>query len=204
MNATIITGVSILVLLVGGLLFFKGEMAEQANDETVRVAYCPTMKPFAEQIANTNKNVLLLEQSSSAQALQELKNQNIDVALIGRKAEQSEIQSVNERILKEGYTLITTTKTFIQEKELANINIHTAIAEDIAKQLLPYSEIQFYTTTQEAVHTGLQEAVLIDWKEYKEEYELLVVMKGTEKMVQFRIPVLYSNKYDLKKIKVEI
>lgn len=202
MKKTIIIGISILFLLIIGTLFFKSGLTGNATVETISLGYCPTMKPLAEKIANTNENILLVEQSSSAQALQELNNHKIDVALIGRKAEQNEIQSVNERMLGQGYTLVTNTKKFIQENELTNIKVHTAIEESIANQMLPTTEIIFYSTTQEAISQGLQEAVLIDWNEYKDEFELLVILNGMDKSDKFRIPILYSKSYDLERINV--
>ncbi len=202
MKNTIIAGTGILVLLFAGILFFNGGLTENATVETISLGYCPTMKPIAERIANSNENIILLEQSSSAQALQKLSNNKIDVALIGRKAEQDEIQMVNEKMLGQGYTLVTDTKNFIQENELANIKVHTAIEENIAEQIIPDSEIMFYPTTQEAIAQGLQEAVLINWNDYKDEFELLVILKGMDKSERFRIPILYSKKYDLQEINV--
>jgi hypothetical protein len=204
MNKTIIAGISILVLIVASITFFKGEITGDATIQQISLGYCPTMKAVAENIANNNQEIVLVQQHSSAQALQELNNKNIDVALIGRKAEQNEVQTTNEKVLGEGYTLVTNAKKFIQENNLESIKVHTAIAEDVARELLPNSEILFYSTTQDAVTNGLSEAVLIDWKDYKDEYELLVVMKGTQKVEDLRIPVLYSNNYDLEKLKVEI
>lgn len=204
MNKTIIAGISILVLIVASIVFFKGGITGDATINQKSLGYCPTMKTVAENIASNNQGIVLVQQLSSAQALQELNNQNIDIALIGRKAEQNEVQTTNERILGEGYTLVTNAKKFIQENELASIKVHTAIAEDVAREILPNLEILFYSTTKDAVTNGLSEAVLIDWKNYKDEYELLVVMKDTKKVEDFRIPVLYSSSYDLEKLKVEI
>lgn len=204
MNKTIISGISILAVIVAGILFFKGGITGDATVQQVSVGYCPTMKLIAEKIANNNQDIVLVQQASSAKALQELNNQNIDIALIGRLAKQDEIGSVNEKMLGTGYTLVTNTKRFIQENDLSKIKVHTTIAKDIAKGILPESEIAFYSTMQEAITNGLSEAVLIDWNDYKDEYELLVVMNGAQKVERFRIPVLYSNNYDFEKLKMEI
>lgn len=204
MNKTIILGISILAVIVAGILFFKGGITGDATVQQISVGYCPTMKLIAEKIANNNQDIVLVQQASSAKALQELNNQNIDIALIGRLAKQDEIGSVNEKMLGTGYTLVTNTKRFIQENDLSKIKVHTTIAKDIAKGILPESEIAFYSTMQEAITNGLSEAVLIDWNDYKDEYELLVVMNGAQKVERFRIPVLYSNNYDFEKLKMEI
>ena len=44
------------------------------------------------------------------------------------------------------------------------------------------------------------DAVLIDWQEYNGSMELLVVFDGSLKAMEFRVPVLYSAKQDVRKI----
>ena len=202
MKKKIIISSVILILLISGVLFFNNEFIAKTTSDEIILGYCPTMESFAKQIVNNNKNIILVEKSSSAKALEELNNENIDFALIGRKAKQNEMLYANEMLLGEGYTLVTNTKRFIQKKELENMRIHTSISKEDVGTLLPNSKIIFYSTTQDAVNNGLSEAVLINWKEYKEDYELLVVLNETKKVKDFRIPILYSknhlfNKLDL-------
>jgi hypothetical protein len=212
MKKIVLYGIGMIALMVLVIFLSKGALTANATEQNlnateqnlIMLGYCPTMQPIAEKIAKDNTNVILVVQPSSAQALQALKNAELDIALIGRIAKQSEIQSVNERMLGQGYTLVTDTKKFIQENELANIKVHTAIEENIAKQILPDSELFFYSTTQEAINQGLHQAVLIDWIDYEDEFELLVIMKGMQKHEDFRIPVLYSKDYNLSLMHVEI
>ena len=117
-------------------------------------------------------------------------------------AKQKEVRSTNKRVLNKGHTLVTNAKRFIQENELSKIKIHTAIEKNIAKQMLPNSELIFYEITQEAISQGLDEAVLIDWNDYEDKYELLVVMNDMKKVEKFRVPVLYSKGYNLEELKV--
>ena len=65
MKKTIIAGTGILVLLLAGILSFKGELTGNAAVEAISLGYCPTMNPFAEKIANNNENMHLVEQPSS-------------------------------------------------------------------------------------------------------------------------------------------
>jgi hypothetical protein len=212
MKKIVLYGIGMIALMVLVIFLSKGALTANATEQNlnateqnlIMLGYCPTMQPIAEKIAKDNTNVILVVQPSSAQALQALKNAELDIALIGRIAKQSEIQSVNERMLGQGYTLVTDTKKFIQENELTNIKVHTAIEENIAKQILPDSEFFFYSTTQEAINQGLHQAVLIDWIDYEDEFELLVIMKGMQKHEDFRIPVLYSKDYNLSLMHVEI
>lgn len=201
MNKKIVVGIGI-VIIITGILFLSGVSSKKATPKIVRLGYCPTMKPIAEKIAENNENIVLVKQPNSAQTLQAL-SVNIDIALIGRMAKGREIQSTNRKMLGKGYTLVTDVKRFVQENELSEIKIHTAIEENIAKQMLPNSELIFYKTTQEAISQGLGETVLIDWNDYEDEYELLVVMKGMKKVEKFRIPVLYSENYNLEELRVE-
>lgn len=185
-------------------MIIKGSITGETTYDSVILGYCPTMQPVAEKIADNNEYIVLVAQQSSAQVLQALHNNDIDVALIGRKARQDERLSANERILEEGYTLVTAKKKFIQEEELAGIKVHTALAQDIAEQLLPGSEIVLHPTTQEAVANGLAEAVLINWNEYNDQYALLVVMQGSQKAQRFRTPILYAKDQDLEHIRIRI
>jgi hypothetical protein len=203
--------IALILLVVFSILVLKilndsitGDFAETK----IKLGYCPTMKNYSEQIAkkNTDKNIILIETRSSSDALYDLMNNKIDVAIIGRIAKQEEYKNnenkiANEKILGKGYTLVSNDKKFIQKYDLDKIRIHTSINESVARNLLPKSDITFHATTEDAIKKGISDAVLIDWKEYKEEFELVVIMDGINKEPSFRIPVIYSFKDDFYNIK---
>jgi hypothetical protein len=163
------------------------------------LGYCPTMKEYAENIVLNNPNIKILEVPSSELVFIGLKERNLDIGLTGRLAKSTELNNPEEIYLETGYTLITRIKSFIDKKDLKQIIIHTALKQDIAEKLLPENTIIYYNNYNEAL-TGINEAVLINWKDFKDNYELLVVMDGNIKVKDFRIPVLYSINNNLSKL----
>jgi len=161
--------------------------------EEIRLAYCPTMESFANDLQQKNPHLILVKTVSSADALSLLAQGDVTVVLIGRLAKEEELQTdIHQKILGGGYTLISKEKSFIDLSELSSITVHTAVKQSIAEGLLPFTPIEYYSSTTEAVSEGLTDAVLIHWDEFRDEYALLVVLDGQLKAEQFRIPVLYS------------
>lgn len=160
------------------------------------------MKELAKKIGKNHEDFILEPQQSAAEAIYKLDIGIIDIIIIGRLAKKSEIDNVNEKRMAEGYTLVTKGKKFIDKKDLSNIKVHTSLAENITKELLPNTKVIFHPTKEEALQQGLNDnAVLIDWNNFKEEYDLYVVLDGNIKAKEFRIPVLYSRDYNLNDIK---
>ena len=186
MKRLLILGAMVVLILLLGR-----NITTNATYKEIILGYCPTMQENAEEISVANNNVVLVKQASTSDALMSLKKGSVDAVLIGRLAKQSEIENVNELALKNGYTLITNEKRFIQKSELQKIRIHTSLNKNIAEQILPDIDVVYYQSTEEAVSKGLIEAVLIDWRDFKDNYELLVIMDGNNKVKEFRIPVLY-------------
>lgn len=192
----------IVIFLITLVIFSINNINKEIQQEKILLGYCPTMKENAEQISKENNQIILIEKSSSAHALYDLNNGKIDIALVGRTAKNSEIQNAKEKVLGSGYTLISTEKKYIEQAELPNIRVHTALEEKIVRKILPNTELLFYNSQQEAELNGLKEAVLINWIDFKEKHELIVVMDGTDKVKEFRIPVLYSLNHDLTEYKI--
>ncbi|MFP4112625.1 MAG: hypothetical protein ACLFUO_06540 [Candidatus Woesearchaeota archaeon] len=201
MNKNILYGIGALVLIISSLVLLKGTTSGNATAEPIRLGYCPTMRLFAEDIALQNENIQLIHMGSSSKALNALHKGNIDVALIGRLAQDGEIDTHNmfEKRLSKGYTLISKEKRFIQKEELVGLTVHTYLSEDIAKQILPDSDIMYH---KEITHAKAQLGtypVLISWDDYDNE-DLLVILSGSEKEIRFRLPTLYSINNNLKDI----
>jgi len=156
-----------------------------------RIGFCPTMLPYALAI-NENDEFELVSLGSSSEALLELKESRIDLALIGRKAKTHEVlQEIKEIRLMEGYTLITETQRTITKEELRGIEIHTHVdAETTGMMFGEEQKIVFHETLEEAKSQGIEKAVLINWNEYND-YELLVIYDGPRKDLRFRAPRIY-------------
>ena len=54
MNKKIIIGIGIVIIMITGIFFLKGNNTKEITSKVVRLGYCPTMKPIAEKIAGSN------------------------------------------------------------------------------------------------------------------------------------------------------
>lgn len=173
-------------LLLGSTL-----MNIPSDSDAMIVGFCPTMRRYAEQYFDDGE---LRDMGSAGNALRALNNGQIDIAITGRKARKGEISGeIQEKILKDGYTLITQPQRQINSQQLEGMNIHTHIDENIAKELLPEAELEFHDTLDEAISEGISDAVLVDWIDVPEDYELLVVYDDLLKDERFRTPFLYHD-----------
>jgi hypothetical protein len=189
---------------ITGTLFYKNENSE----EKTKIGYCPTMYEEAKKIAE-EKNYELVYFESAALVLNALNRKNIDLALIGRKAKKEEIkiptitgaaiiedkEKNEEKTSNQGYTLISKEKKMIDYSSLHLIEIHTYISKETAEKLFPKkTKIVYHTEKEEAIKQIKNgKNVLIDWSDWQDEFELLIVMKGSEKAKEFRGIFLYEN-----------
>lgn len=172
------------------------------HNEEIMLGYCPSMEPEAIKISKLNKNIKIIRKESTIDALNSLKKGEIDIALTGRIAKESEFNG-KKRIIGSGYTLAGNTKKIVQKDELKSLKVHTALKKETANQLLPESEITYHDSFENAILQGINDAVLIDWENYTGAMEIIIVMNGESKAKEFRIPVLYSLNQDIGKIKTE-
>jgi hypothetical protein len=179
--------------------FYNNHKFNVNEKNILTLGYCPTMKEYAENIALNNPNIKILEIPSSELIFIGLEEGNLDIGLTGRLAKSTELNNPERIYLETGYTLITSTKRFIDKTDLKQIRVHTALKQGIAEELLPENTIIYYNNYNEAL-AGINEAVLINWEDFKDNYELLVVMDGNIKVKDFRIPVLYSINYNLSRL----
>ena len=197
-----IVSVLAILLLVIFLYFvyFDNTIDNTANEylnETLILGFCPTMKDEAINLQSKNSNIKLKQYPSTLNVLEDLNSGKIDIALVGRVAQSTELkEGFYEHRLDEGFTLITSKKSGILYNQLSNIRIHTYLKEEDIKTLFDDTQnIVYHESIEDAIKIGINEAVLIDWKDYKDEYELLVpIDENNNKIRGFRIPVLYSYK----------
>jgi hypothetical protein len=186
----------------GDVIFDNKMLDETKLDDKLKLGYCPSMSEEAIKIDELNDNIQLVPKSNTAEVLNSLNNGDIDIALVGRIAAQSEVYNATEKRLDEGYTLVTSVKKFIQKNEISSLRVHTYLDRVIADELLTGADIIYYSDFKRAIGEGLNDVVLIDWDDYSENMNLLVVMDGELKAREFRIPILYSIYYDLNLLKV--
>ena len=163
-----------------------------------KIAYCPTMEPFAKKIRKNNPEIEMIAMGSAAQVLSMLRNDDIDGVLIGRYAKKREIDSsTKEHIFHNGYTLIHSMKQGIDVKQLKRIPIKTYVPKKKISHILPLlGEVEYFDSFEKCLADGWDTPVLIDWKDYRDEFELLIPMNSNGKIPVFRAPVLYYKKID--------
>ncbi|MFW6282790.1 MAG: hypothetical protein ACOC1P_01940 [Minisyncoccales bacterium] len=173
--------------------FLTGKTIIQ-NEEKIKLGYCPTMEEDAMILAG-EENYELIKFNSASETLLSLKEEKINKALIGRKAKQSELNSkINEKILESGYTLTTNKKSFIEYSQLQDLEIYTYLSKEITENLIPSSSKIIYSSKEEAVDKVLKgEAVLVSWKDWQDNFELVVIMDENQKVKKFRGIFLYEN-----------
>ncbi len=165
----------------------------------MKISYCPTMAPYAEKIAKKFKNVELFPSSSAAEVLYMLRENAIDGALIGRVAHKREIDDRTKSYrLKEGNTLVYRQKAGISFDQLKQIEVYTYLEDENIKDIKDaFKNVVHFSSLQECLKDGLSTPVLINWKDYKDEFELLIPMDMKGKIPYFRAPVLYYKDEDL-------
>ena len=183
---------TILVIFLASFMFkgsITGYFVASETKENIVLGYCPTMEEHALKMAE--KNWEILEFQNSAIVLQNLNNNDIDIALIGRIARNNEVnENIFEVRLREGFTLISSQRGFVEKSQLQNLRIHTNQPEEIVREYLPDSEIIYYNSLEEALQNRLGEIVFIDWNDYNDN-ELIIPIENNKKIEEFRIPTLY-------------
>ena len=156
----------------------------------MKIGYCPTMEEDVKKIKNI-QDFEIINLGSAGRALYSLSNDEIDVAVIGRKAKKREFVGY-EKVSGEGYTLITDSKTMISKDDLANIKVDTNATKDIVEKEFPeLKNVIYHKTLQDALDTGTIQ--LINWNDWNDEFELLIpVDEFNNKMKKFRVPHFYS------------
>lgn len=163
-----------------------------------RIAFCPTMTPFADKISASVEGIEMVEMGSAAQVLSALRGGSVDGVLIGRYAKHAELDGETKReILKEGYTLVYKVKSGLPEDQLKDITVKSYLDDESLKDFIPlFKEIIRCDSLDECIKDGLDVPVIIDWKDYRDDFEMLIPMNNRGKLPQFRAPVLYYKDID--------
>ncbi|BDU49717.1 hypothetical protein [Haliovirga abyssi] len=165
--------------------------------ERVSLSYCPTMLPYVEEIKKNLEEVEIIPGGSAAGVLSMLRNGNVDMIIIGRKAYERELTNeIKERRLQEGYTLAYSQKMGISEEKLKEISVKTYVDEKIVKEKFAMlKNVTYYEDKDECINSGVNIPMLVDWQDFKEEFELLIPLNNEGgKTSVFRAPVVYYNK----------
>jgi hypothetical protein len=175
------------------IIFARQNFASGTGNFRARLGYCPIMKT---ELNKLNISELeLFEFNNSQEVLKALQNKKIDIAVIGRKARREEIteQIRYLQLRPEDVTLVSLRYAQMTLENLENINIHTWLNTDELGLLFSNLNVIAYETSKEASSNGLNEAVLINWRDVDyEKHELLVALdNGGNKLEYFRSPHVY-------------
>ncbi|MEX0920789.1 MAG: hypothetical protein WDZ62_00820 [Candidatus Pacearchaeota archaeon] len=184
----------IAVILILIFLLLKPSLTGEVVSQEIKLGYCPTMQEDTEILVE-KENYKLIRFNSASEVLLALNNGEIDKGLIGRKAKGFELsKDIKETILESGYTLVSNKKGFVEYSQLENYKIYTYLPKDITKKLIDRNSKITYLTKEESlkkINEG--EIVLISWDDWRDDFELIVVMNGSEKVKDFRGSFLYKN-----------
>lgn len=156
---------------------------------SLKIGFCPTMEKDALGLQKQNANLELVRFASADEVLQKLKTGNINLALIGRKAEKIEIgENIFEKKLEnKSYTLIAPQKQMIAEKDLLNLEIKTCIYDEV-KNLFPELNL-----IHKDCNYQNNEIWLISWNDWVDKMNILIpINEKGEKVRKFRSAFLYG------------
>ena len=161
--------------------------------ENIKLAYCPTMEPFAGSIDEAVTSVELIPAPSAAMVLQMLTSGAVDSVLIGRVAKSRELTGdIGFRRLRDGITLVYRQKAAVPEEQLREIPVKTYLPESSLRGITElFASVDFLPALDECVKDGLTLPVLIDWRDFRDSFELLIPVNENGKVPLFRAPVIY-------------
>ncbi len=161
--------------------------------EKIKVCYCPTMQPYAEKIFASVEEAEAVPVMSAAQALNLLRSGQVDSVLIGRAAQSFELDpDTKEKRLMNGLTLVYRQKGGLPTNSLKQIPAFTYLSDEELGELKGlFGQVTKFETLDDCLADGLQTPVIIDWRDYRDEFELLIPMLENGKDPRFRAPVLY-------------
>jgi hypothetical protein len=167
-----------------------------------KIGYCPTMQPYVDAIEKGVEEVEMLEFGSAGGVLAMLRNGQLDGVLIGRIAYPSELDNETKFVrLKDGITLAFKVKYSIPEEQLNQVDVVTYLKpEQVAHVKHFFHNIVFYNTLDKCLQYNLEVPVLVDWRDFREDFELLIPMNQYGKTQEFRAPVIYHHDIDDKVI----
>ncbi len=162
------------------------------------IAYCPTMEVYIVKLREQLPEVTFVAMPSAGMVLLELKEHRIDGVIIGRPAYSYELNRDTKFVrFRNGHTLVYQTKMAIDERKLKDLKIITYLEREEIKDYLPlFKSIDFYSSLHACLSFNLEIPILIDFKDFSDDFELLIPVNANGKHPLFRAPVLYYNQID--------
>ncbi|BEP29706.1 hypothetical protein [Helicovermis profundi] len=162
----------------------------------LKLSYCPTMLPYINKLIDNKIDLEIVNGMSAAGVLAMLRNREVDMIIIGRKAYKRELNlEIKEKRIKNGYTLAYSHKTSISKERLKELAIKTYIPKVIVeKDFSFFEQVEYFDSKKDCMKNSFSTPTLVDWNDFEEEYELLIPMdENRNKLNIFRAPVVYYN-----------
>lgn len=178
-----VTGITALIALTA--LTAAPDFTGLFHGDQDTVVYCPTMSEHTSKIPGSYD---AKEVESSSKAFRKVREQEASAALTGRPATNRELPGAEIKKLEPGKTIVTRRRQAITASELEDRDLHTYLPDKRLEDI--DIDVVRHKSWGEAVEKGLEEAVIVDWDDYRGE-PLLVVKNGEEKDGRFRTPFLH-------------
>ncbi len=168
-------------------------MSEKENGKMNKVAFCPTMGVFMERLDDMS-DIEQVPVGSAGQALVLLRTGQVEGVIIGRYAKAMELPN-NAKFVKlmGGRTLVYLQKMGVPVEALKDVDVLTYLKpEEIADISGLFRHVEHLESLDDCLRYGLKIPVIIDWNDYRDDFELLIpVNERGDKVLDFRAPVLY-------------
>ena len=193
--------IAFLIIFLAGLtlitIFESNQEAEdvkgEKEEQTLVLGYCNDFIEEAVALAKQN-NIDSVRLPSYVDVLSSLESEEIDYAVLGRKAYQQQIDDeIIEIPLREyGWTLVSSEEIFFEYSEIENYEIHTYLNQEKVQNFFYYEpSIVFHEDIDPAIESGI---ALIHWEDFRNEFRLAVPMQGNSRVEKYRTPILYMRK----------
>jgi len=78
------------------------------------------------------------------------------------------------------------------QSKLSNMEIHTYLPEKVIQSFIPeVNRVVYHKSLEDTISEGINSAVLINWNDYFDDYELIIPIVDGGKVLKFRAPTLY-------------
>lgn len=177
-------------------------LSSRNNSNPVSLGFCPTMAGWADELSQS-KQVELVLFESTVDAIAAMNQGRVDAVLVERVARKEELSNPHELRLRDGFTIVSRERKLVLESQLREMEIHTAESSETITQYIPEAQnVVFHSSTETAISEGLDKSVFLNWNDYSDEMELIVVLDWQgQKVEKFRLPVIYAkDEVTLKKL----
>ncbi len=170
------------------ILIFSGCSYIQKENKDYLIATCPTTYEYLKKINIPEENII--QKESTAEALQLLNNNNVQIAFVGRNAYPNEIKNDILKIeLFNRNTIISKENFHLNIIQLQQLTILTYLSEQ------EHNNLNLKFINEEEIYENQNNLFLVSWDDFdkyiQQGFKLVNVYDGINKVDSFRNPQLY-------------